>query len=579
MPLDAICLRAVVAELRETVCGLRIEKLYQPSRDRILLGLRGGLRLLLDGSANHARVHLTRFSCDNPPDPPMFCMLLRKHLIGKRILSVTQPDCERVVLLTVEGCDETGEIGRRTLVLEILGRFANLLLLDGENRIIDCLRRIGLDASAARPLLPGLAYRLPPPQEKQSPFAEESAALADHLPPDRKADDFLCSSLLGISPLIARELAVRAAGKQRDEPFSVWSAEQRDALRNLLTQWRGFGSERPFVPTLLLRNGEPFDFTYCPIIQYGAAVPSERRESFSALLDEYYGERERLELFRQRGKELRKRVRSAQERLSRKLAALNTELRDAQNRDTYRLYGELITANFHRVRKGQSILEAENYYREDGAAERIPLDPLLSPQQNAARYYKRYTKAKTAESYLTAQIEKAEAEQTYLASVMQELDDSETNMEEVRRELEESGYLRQSRQKRKKNPPPSMPRTFFSPAGLRISVGRSNLQNDRLTTKLADRRDLWFHVQKLHGSHVVLHTGGAEPAPEDVTAAALLAAWFSQARAGENVPVDYTAVRFVKKPAAARPGMVVYDKYRTIYVTPSEETVQKLGGK
>ena len=328
---------------------------------------------------------------------------------------------------------------------------------------------------------------------------------------------------------------------------------------------------------MLSREGKPVDFTYCPITQYGAETVQTTFPTFSALLDSFYTERDRQEAAQRRGRELTRTVTSAHDRVVRKLGMLEKEYAASQDRDTLRLYGDLITANLYRMERGAARLTAQNYYDENGAELDIPLDPLLTPQQNAAKYYKRYTKAKTAEKHLREQIDKAIGERDYLESVQGEIALAQTEAEfaELRRELQETGYLRRSGKEKKGREKPIAPREFRSSSGLRILVGRSNVQNDQLTKK-ADKRDYWFHTQHIHGSHVILRCAGLTPSDDDLREAAMLASYFSQAKESSSVPVDYCPVKFVKKPAGARPGMVTYDNYRTLYVTPEEGLVKKL---
>ncbi|MBQ7713644.1 MAG: NFACT family protein [Oscillospiraceae bacterium] len=582
MPLDAVCLRALVRELRDGLTGARIDKVQQPARDQIVLTVRGRDRVLLSANPNQPRIQFTRQTRDNPAQPPMFCMLLRKHLVGARIEAVEQPDLERVVTLTLRATDELGETGTRRLVLEAMGRRANLLLLDGEGRILDCLRRVALEGGGERALLPGLFYHLPPPLAKASLLSEPDAALAlldAGGEAEEPVDRWLVAHYAGVSPLVARELVHRACGAT-DTRFCELDAPRRAALMCEVKSLADRLQHGDFTPTMLLRDGKAADFTYLPITQYGAETAVEPRESFSALLDEFYDLRERQEICARRGKELVRAATTARDRMARKSETLKREYAATQERDQLRLCGDLITANLYRMERGMASLAAENYY-EDGQPEvRIPLDPLLTPQQNAAKYYKRYSKAKSAEAHLRGQIAKAEAERAYLESVLQELSLSETEQEfaEIRRELQETGYLRRGREK-KEQKRAFAPREYRTSAGLRVLVGRSNAQNDQLTLKRADKRDLWFHAQKIHGSHVILCTLGAEPDERSITEAAALAAYFSQARESANVPVDYTSVKYVKKPAGARPGFVVYETYRTIYVTPDGKNLPPEGGK
>lgn len=578
MPLDAICLQGVVGELAPQLTGSRIEKIQQPARDQIILLLRGSRRLFLNAGANQPRIHLTEQLRDNPSQPPMFCMLLRKHLSGGIIESVRQEPLERVVTLTVLASDEMGERSRFTLVWEGMPRRANLILCDRDGRIIDCLRRVDLEAEQDRQVLPGLFYRLPTRQDKRSPLSvteEEFAALLGRAAPDAPLDGWLLDTFTAISPLVARELTVRACGST-DAP-----ASQGNALWGAFFRWQRAVNENTFTPTLIKRNGSLADFTYGPVTQYGTYAETEVYDSFSHLLDDFYEKREQAERVKQKGRDLLKTATTARDRVRRKLAAQEKELAACLDRDHLRICGELITANLYRMERGQSRLTAQNYYDENCADVDIPLDVRLSPQENAARYFKQYAKAKTAEKYLTAQLQRGREELQYLESVLQELAqaESEQDFNDIRTELTDGGYLRGRGKKQPGFQRASKPREFRSSAGLRILVGRNNRQNDRLTTKDADKRDIWLHTQKIHGSHVILCTGGAEPDEQSLMEAASLAAYFSQAQGSTKVPVDYTPVKFVKKPAGAKPGMVVYTTYQTMLADPDEELIKHLSVK
>ena len=578
MPLDAICLRAVLHELRPQLIGARIDKVQQPARDQIVLLLRGNLRLLLNAGANQPRIQLTNILRDNPAQPPMFCMLLRKHLVGARVLAIDQPDLERMVILTLQCTDEFGEISQKQLVLECMGRRSNLVLLDTQGRIVECLRRVDADLSAARQLLPGLFYRLPTPLDKLSLLTQEddSIALARRGGEEEAAvDKWVLDHYTGISPLIARELAFRAGGAT-DVRFGALNGAQRETLAQEFADTASAIKEDRYTPVILYRNSKPVDFTYRLIAQYGAETQVETREDFSSLLDEFYDARERQELSARRGRELTHAASVARDRMARKAENLKRDYAATQKRDEFRLRGDLITANLYRMKGGERVLQAENYYEDGCPLIDIPLDPLLTPQQNAAKNYKQYNKLKTAEFHLREQIEKAENERAYLESVLQELAQAETEQEfnEIRRELQETNYLKKSSGK-KEQKRAFAPRTFKTSGGLEVLVGRSNVQNDQLTKK-ADKRDYWFHTQHIHGSHVILRCAGLPPGDEDLREAAMLAAYFSQAKESSGVPVDYCPVKFVKKPAGARPGMVTYDNYRTLYVTPEEGLVKKL---
>ena len=577
MPLDAVCLQAVVAELAPQITGSRIEKIQQPARDQVVLLLRGNRRLLLSAGGGQPRLHLTELLRDNPAQPPMFCMLLRKYLSGGIIERVEQAPLERVVTLTVSAADELGERSQFSLILEAVARRANLILADKDGHIIDCLRRIDFEMNPDRQVLPGLFYHLPTPPDKVSPFTvteEEFAALAAAAGEGAPADQWLVRTVNGLSPLVARELTFRACGST-DAPVTGHTA----ALWSAFAAWRDTVNEKHFTPAMLKRSGVPMDFTYLHVGQYGGAAEEETYTSFSHLLDDFYEKREQAERVKQKGQDLVKTASNGAARLRRKIAAQEQELAESKNRDKWRVYGELITANLYRMERGMSRLTAQNYYDPDCADVDIPLDVRLSPQENAAKYFKKYTKAKTAEKYITAQLEKARVELTYLESVLQELTlaESEQDFNDIRAELTDGGYLRAKGRKQPQRP--SKPREFRSTAGLRILVGRNNRQNDRLTAKDAEKWDIWLHTQRIHGSHVILCTGGAQPDEQSIAEAASLAAYFSQAQNSTKVPVDFTQVKYVKKPAGSPPGFVNYTNYKTILADPSEELVKRLGGK
>ena len=571
MPLDALCLTAVAEELRRAVVGGKIDKIYQPTRDEIVLFLRGqgeNLKLLLSANPGHPRAHLTTLNRENPDKPPMFCMLLRKHLLGGRILELNQPPLERILDFKLETIDELGDRVERRLVLEAMGRSANLILLDGEGRILDCIRRIDGDLSKGqRQVLPGLFYRPPAPPAKQNPFLLDEAELAAALdnPMGKEPEKLLMDAFTGMSPLIARELVFRAGGEEG-------LVRELDKLQKTV-------NEKDFAPYLLMREGKAADFSFLPILQYGPETESIRQESFSALLDRFYERREAAERVKQRGQDLVKAVTNARDRTARKLANQEKELAATLDREGLRQQGDIITSNLHRMEKGMSVLRAANFYDPEYQEIDIKLDPLLTPQQNAAKYYKDYNKAKKAEEMLTIQIEKGEKELEYLNSVLENihLAEGERDLGEIRQELTETGYLRRPKTAAKREKKVAgKPMEFRSTAGLRISVGKNNSQNDQLTTKLAYKSDIWLHTQKIHGSHVILWLEGGEADAQSLTEAAILAATFSQAGDSTRVPVDYTPVKYVKKPAGARPGMVVYTTYQTAVVDPDQELAKRL---
>lgn len=537
MALDAICLAAVLRELREAVAGGRIDKIYQPGSKDVVLAIRGAernVKVLLSANPSHPRIHLTGLDRENPDKPPMFCMLLRKHLSGARILEIEQPYMERTVTLRMECVDELGDKVRRSLVLECVGRGANLILLDGEDRIIDCIRRVEGDVTTgARQVLPGLFYR---PMEPH----------------------------FGVPPLLERELRFRG--------------ENGDLSEKVREMWDTV-KEYPSTPTMLLQEGRPKDFSFLPILQYGPTMELKEYPTFGALLDDFYETRERQERTRQWGEDLLRTVKTARDRTARKVENQKKELSATKERERLRQLGDILTTNLYALEKGRSTAKLQDYYDPDCKEVEIKIDPLLTPQQNAAKYYREYNKAKNAEVALTVQIERGEADLAYLDSVLENLSlaEGERDLREIRQELTDTGYLRpQKKAGQREKRVNGKPMEFRTDAGLRVSVGKNNTQNDYLTTKQAGKFDWWFHTQKIHGSHVILWTEGAEPDEESVAQAAALAAWFSRGREGGKIPVDYTPVKYVKKPAGAKPGMVVYTTYRTLMAQPDEALAKRL---
>ena len=584
MPLDALCLSGLVHELNTALAGGKIDKIYQPGRDEVVLAVRapkGNVKLLLSANPSHPRPQLTEIARENPETPPMFCMLLRKHLTGARVLGISQPHLERVVDFQLEALDELGDRVERRLVLEAMGRHANLILLDGEGRIVDCLRRVDGDMSAKRQVLPGLFYRLPPAQAKEDPTVLTREAWEVRLaeaPGDYRVDQWLLDTFGGLSPLICRELAHRAGGRTDVAFLELGDAGRlrlAEALERLFSDIKG----NSFTPTLITIENRPKDFTFLPVEQYEDGAVLTAYPTFSAMLDRFYEQRESLERVKQKGQDLIRSVTNARDRTARKIGNQERELEATRDRERLRQFGDIITSNLYAMEKGMKVLRTVDFYDPEGKEVDIPLDFLLTPQQNAAKYYKEYNKAKTAEEMLTIQLEKGRRELDYLNSVLENitLAEGERDLQEIRQELTDTGYLRrQSKAKDRGRRVSSKPMEFRSTAGLRISVGKNNTQNDLLTCKQAFKSDIWFHTQKIHGSHVILWTEGGQPDLQSLNEAACLAAWFSQARESSKVPVDYTPVKYVKKPAGARPGMVVYTTYETAWVSPSEELAKRL---
>ena len=571
MPLDAICISALANELNTKLEGGRIDKIQQPERDMLLLSLRAkgeNLRLLIAAGTGNARVHVTRTAFENPAEPPMFCMLLRKHLTGARIVSISQPDWERMLVLELDTHDELGVDARKRLIVEMIGRSSNVILVGEDGRIIDCMRRTDFAGDPLRRMLPGCFYRLPPRQEKPSFFEtgeEEFTRLAAEAEIGKPMEKWLLSGFSGLSPLICRELEVRCGGSYDRLPAQLSALRETVAAGEL-------------VPYMLLKDGKPLDFSFMHILQYGSETEEEEFESFSELLDTFYSRRDKAELQRRHSHELTRTVRTARDRVARKLAGQREELKRTERREEVRRQAELVTANIYRMKRGERVLRCEDYYEPDCPEIEIPLDPLKTPQQNAAALYKEYNKLKGAREHLTVLVAQNEQQLDYLNSVLDELEraESEKDLSDIRRELSESGILRKSKSSKSEKGKPQAPLRFCSDDDFEILVGRSNVQNDELTCKLARRTDYWLHTQKVHGSHVIIRCDGLEPPDRTVEQAASIAAYYSQGREGGKIPVDVTMVRFVRKPSGALPGKVIYTDYRTLLTQADEELVRRL---
>ena len=583
MALDAVFLSALCSELSETLVGAKIDKVQQPERDQLLLSVRfrtfGNSKLLLSAGSGSARIHLTSQKYEQPQEPPMFCMLMRKHLTGSVFESISQPGGDRLLKMDLGGYDEMGDPVHKTLYMELMGQASNILLVDSDGRIVDCLRRSASFDGVHRNLMPGMFYELPPAQNKPNFFSVtglERAKLwleAENV----TADKWLTSTFAGISPLIARELAYRAYG-ETSPAVDCMSTDERQRFCSILEAFSQGVAHGEFTPVMLIEDGRMKDFSFQPIKQYGEAMEQRTAEGFSALLDEFYATRDKAESMRRKSKDLHKRVKTLRDRCERTLQARRQEWNKSENRDTFRQYGDIIMSNIYRMNKGDKVLEAENFYLEDCPTVRIKLDILKTPQQNAAKYYKDYNKAKTAQEHLAELIEKNEVELDYLESVLDMIDraESERDLADLRRELTDTGYLRKQKSAGKDRSKPQGPMRFTSSTGYEILVGRSNNQNDELTLKTARRTDIWLHTQKIHGSHVIIRAEDTTPDDETLYEAACLAAYHSQSRDGGKVPVDYCMVKYVKKPKGAMPGMVIYTDYKTVAADSSDAVLSKV---
>lgn len=584
MAFDAGMLACILHEIDEVLVGGKIEKIHMPQKDMIVLVMKNGggsHRLLINAGPSSPRMCITSEKAENPAAPPMFCMMLRKHLGGAKLIRAAQLGFERAARLTFETYDELGFKTEKHLIAEIMGKYSNLILTNTEDKIIGLLKSVDFTTSEKRQLLSGMTYELPPKQEKADPLTVTESefnrlALAAGL--DTAAHKFIPSSFAGISSLVAREIAHRAGG-EADATLRVCAD----------TLWREFSffvdtiRFHKGVPTLVrTSDGTPKEYCFIPVRQYGDSLQTVEMPSFSALIDSFFAERSRHDMLSQRAADILRILSAAEARVTKKISLQSAELAECEDGEKYRLYGDLITANIYRLKKGDAAAELENYY-EDGAVVKVTLDTSLTPAQNAQKYYKKYAKSKSAKEHLSVQIENSRAELLYIQTVQDALSRAETERElsEIRDELYHSGYAsRMKNYTAKKQSTPSVLK-FKTSDGRHVWCGKNNTANDYLTTKFAERSDWWFHVKNQAGSHVILQSAGVEdePTERDFTEAAMIAAHYSKAAGGTMVPVDYTRVRYVKKPSGAKPGFVIYTTNWTAYVTPEADTVERLREK
>lgn len=555
MALDGIFLHHLKNEISDFAVDSRVDKIHQPSRDELVITLRsreGSKRLLISCNADSARIHFTDFPPENPPKPPMFCLLLRKRLTGAWVTSIVQEDLERILRINFSGTDELGDKVSYSLIVEIMGRYSNIIFVDKDNRIIDSVKRIDENKSQVREILPGLTYTAPPKQDKLNIFTCDTDVIREKI---RRSNKGLykayMDTLKGVSPIVCREL---------ENGLSV------DEFKHQ--------AENP-VPTVVIAD-TPKDFSFIDIKQYDHLAVIRHYDTFSQLLDFFYYERVRLMRIKARSADLFKKVTTLQERAVRKALNRAQELEDCKDKETYRLFGDLINANQYRLEKGAPFYDLENYY-DDNKIIRIPADVTLTPAQNAQKYYKEYRKKQVAETKLSQFIDDANAEAQYFETVLDALSRAETDSEitEIKSELSQQGYIKKSSDKRK-NQKALKPMMFKTRDGFSVLVGRNNIMNDRLTFKTARNYDTWFHVQDSAGSHVICETSGREITDEAIHDCAVIAAYFSKARESSNVAVDYTLVKNIKKPNGAKPGYVIYDPYKTEFATPTFEETESL---
>lgn len=555
MALDGIFLYHLKNEIAQFAIDSRVDKIHQPSKDEIIINLRsrqGSKKLLLSCNADAARIHFTEFPPENPAKPPMFCLLLRKRLAGAWVTDIEQDNLERILKINFSGTDELGDKTNYSLIIEIMGKYSNIIFVGKDGKIIDSMKRVDENKSHIREVLPGVTYVAPPKQDKLNIFTDDIEKIREKIAQSRKGMyKAVMEAIKGISPIICREfeygLTLDEFKKQAQNP----------------------------TPTVVFTDA-PKDFAFIDIKQYDNLATINHYDTFSQLLDYFYYERVRLMRIKARSADLFKTVTTLQERAVRKAINRTQELEDCKDKETYKLFGDLIAANMYRLEKGVPYYDLENYY-DNNKIVRIPADIMLTPSQNSQKYYKEYRKKQVAESKLNEFINEANDEADYFESVIDSLSRAETDGEitAIKAELASQGYIKKGNDKKKEQKSLKLMH-FKTRDGFDVYAGRNNIMNDKLTMKTAKNYDTWFHVQSAAGSHVICETSGNQISDGAIHDCAVIAAYFSKARESSNVAVDYTLVKNVRKPNGAKPGFVVYDPYKTEFATPTIDEVESL---
>lgn len=581
MPLDASAVRCAAYEINCLLQGARIEKIYQPERDEIVLALKsakGAFRLVASANSANPRLYITKAVKENPIEPPMFCMLMRKHISSGRIIEVKSIDFERITDILIESRNEMGDVVRKHLICEIMGKNSNIILTDENNKIIDAIKHVDLSVSRVRNIFPSLTYHLPPDGDRQNPLemtAEDFCSVLNLCGEGKAIDKALTAFISGISPLMAREAAFRAIGRGDVLIGEMTDSDKQKIAKELFAMFSKIKNHE-YNCVVLYKDGDkkPVDFAAFDITQYGLGYNCVECESICEAMEEYYSRRDSAERMRSRSYALLKNVTGQLERIRKKISILHATLKECEEKEKLRMAGDIITANLYRMKQGDNELCAVNYYDEAASEIKIALDASKSPSQNAQQYYKKYQKAKTAEVEATKQIEKAMEEMEYLESVVSEIELARTpsELDEIKEELVESGVIKTTftGKKRPKKAKMSAPEEYLY-EGYTIYSGKNNLQNDYLTLKVGRANDLWLHTKNIPGCHVLVKSMGEKIPDKVIEAACIIAATNSKGNKNAKVEVDYCPVSHVKKPNGAKAGMVIYEGYNTAVVSPDED--------
>lgn len=581
MPIDGVVVRNIVKELNSLLIDGRIDKITQPEVDEINIIIRNNgqnYKLLLSSSPTYPRVHITTLSKQSPINAPMFCMVLRKHISGGRIVRIEQYNLDRIIKIYIEAYDELGSLSNKILVCEIMGRHSNIILVsEGNGVVIDSIKHVTPDISSFRQVLPGITYKYPPFQNKLEPLNFSMSDFENRLesaPSGTKLAKFISNTINGISIFGAREICYNTV-LDEDIALSGLSPESKQRLLSSVKVFIDRIAAGDFSPCLYFEGSELYDF-YSFDLNYLKHMKLENKQSISDTIEIFYYRKDKSDRIKQRSADILKIVKLNLDRCLKKLSIQNEKLIECQGKDKWKLYGDLITANLYSLKKGDPTARVINYYDENQDYMNIPLDLSLTPPQNAQRYYKKYNKEKTAEEMTKEQKKENLEEIQYLENQLVNIENctEDEEIEEIRNELISLGYIKKKRKTSSRKIKQSKPMHYVSSDGTDIYVGKNNVQNDYLTTKFAEPGDIWLHTKNIPGSHVIIKSGS--PSDSTLLEAAALSAYYSKAKNSSNVPVDYTDRKNVKKPSGAKPGMVIYYTNRTVYVTPDEEMINKL---
>ncbi len=586
MAFDGFVTFGIVAELSGLLTGGKIDKIYQPEKDELVVSVRtkmGQYKVLLSAATSNPRLHLTEINRENPLTAPLFCMILRKHLAGGTIKSITQQGFDRIVRFDIECYTEMGDKTEKSLICEIMGRHSNIILIQNDGKIIDSIKRVDFTTSAVRQVLPGLIYELPPQQDRLTPNSFDKTMLLsilENTPADTPLDKFLVGNFIGMSPLLSREIIYSALGVAKAFAGDISPTELTDKICEFI----GSCLENPTGGWVVFDNEtkKTVSFSCTKLNQYSGLGKIEFYGSLSQAVETFYAVRDSHDRMAQKAAGTIKLITNNIERCEKKIVLHTENIKKAKDRDKYKIYGDLITANLYRIEENISKVTLENFYSPDNEPIEIELLPELLPPKNAQRYYKLYSKAKATEEHSSVQLEEALAEKEYLESVLDAVSRANDphDISDIRDELAEQGYITRQISKKKQQKKKSAPLEFTSSDGYTILVGKNNKQNDELTIRSAFSTDMWLHTKKIPGSHVIIRTNGTGEVPDNtLVEAAKIAAYYSKAQKSKGVGVDYTLVKNIRKPNGSKPGFVIYDTNYTVFVDPDEELVEKLKKK